>query len=88
VGHGEHTIRTYMWARDGDAWNVREVRHEEDDVVRRDEEDGVRDRMSQKWVRLHGQDVRWCEAPRVGVMLKDGWMRERRSLDGTGSLSH
>jgi len=66
VGHGER-IRTHLRARDGDALYVRAVRRE-DDVVRRDEEDGTRGSVS-RTVRLHGWD--------------DG-MRERRIPDGTG----
>jgi hypothetical protein len=57
VGHDEHTIQTYMRARDEDAWDVQAVRLE-DDVMHRNEEDGVRDEVFQGRVRLHGQDVR------------------------------
>jgi hypothetical protein len=42
VGHREHTIRTYLCARDGDAWDVRTFRRE-DDVV----DVGMRDTASE-----------------------------------------
>lgn len=50
VEHGEHAIRTYLQARDEDAWDARAVRRE-DDVVRRDEKDGIRDGVFQGRVR-------------------------------------
>jgi len=51
VGHGEH-IRTHLRARDGEALDVCAVLRE-DDVVRQDEEDGIRGGVS-RTVRLHG----------------------------------
>ena len=57
-GYCEHAVGAHLRARDGDAWDVGAVRRE-DDVVRRDEEDGVRDGVLRGRARLHGEYMRW-----------------------------
>ena len=57
-GHGghddsEHAVRAQLWARDGDAEDVREVRCEDDAMSR----DGVRDGVLGGQARLHHEDM-------------------------------
>ena len=82
-GHGghddsDHAARAQLWARDGDAQDVREVRWE-DDAMSRDQEDGVRDGPLED---RHDCTTRICievGTPQVGAMSKEDGRRERRS---------
>ena len=56
-GDGDGAAGAHLRARDGQTRDVRAVRGEHD-VVRRDEEDRVRDWASRGRARLHGEDVR------------------------------
>jgi hypothetical protein len=71
-GHGELAAGAHLRARDGDARDVRAVGRE-DDVVGRDEEDGVCGGVFGGRAGLHGEDVRWGRCAPRGGDVEGGW---------------
>jgi hypothetical protein len=61
-----------MWARDGNAWDVRAVGGE-DYVVGWDEEDGVCGRVFGGRAGLHGEDVSWGRRAPGWDYVERGW---------------